>query len=476
MEFLEYSGSYEEFQRDMINFGDEFQQEYINAMTSGRYKQVDRMVKLLKGVEKAEKDAFKQQPEAVERLLREQVKKAGFKPQAARTREFRQEQRIILSQMDDMLTEILEEANVKNPNIIVNQILQHIAAGRSFKTLNSELKKSIEQMEKVLPTITALLNMVTQVGGMQTAKGKARKSKPSEQIANSMGVFNEFIVGDVITNMVQNGIDVTMNQMSKKLTMKEVSFDRVGAVDVGDDVSDTKITLVNKKNKTFSFGVDVKFHVRSNGKNPREYNRGPLNKEASEVLEFASPKDIAAMMYLMTNSYFLGDKADGDWYNRYLGGHDGEIFRLYNIVLGLYGLLPPDAVFRTAALRNVEELVRNDSRMFVTIDDQMYLMTYFLKSLKKQVLDAGNMGKPIRSLRANFEDIMQKIKAEAGGQIKKSNPAKGLYKQKMDLKMEYLGRGQKVSYADLKAQITDQITGIKLYNWNYKIEAFSYQL
>lgn len=102
--------------------------------------------------------------------------------------------------------------------------------------------------------------------------------------------------------------------------------------------------------------------------------------------------------------------------------------------------MPPDAVFRKASLKYVEELVRNDSRMFVTINETAIPMVTFLNAVRKQVLDAGNMGKPIRKLRANFEKIMEQMRAEAGGQIKKSIPAKGLYASKIDLITELLQR------------------------------------
>lgn len=311
MEFLEYSGSHEEYLKDSVNFVDEFEKQYTNAMINGKYKRVKKLQDDLKKLEKGEKKAAKIQKKSVENILTEQLKKVKYTP--GKAAKYKKQQRLVLSTAEDILTEILKEANVENPNILIDETLKRIARGQRFDDLDGELSKSIKAIEKVLPTIIALLNMLSQLVAVETLEGTARKNTPAKQMGQAMGIFNEFIVGDVITSVIDRVIGQSSNKLFKNLKKGKTKFIPVGRIDTGGDVADTKVFLENKRGETFSFGIDVKYTMTDTDGKTRKYERGGRSKvEASEVLEFAPIEDVSAMMYLMTNSYFLGAEAEGD--------------------------------------------------------------------------------------------------------------------------------------------------------------------
>jgi hypothetical protein len=409
MDEFEYEGSHKDFQTDAIDFTEQFTKAYTQEMTTGKYKQIGKLIKYLKDVEKIDKNMGKMQGQAIEKILTSQIKKAKFAPEKAKP--YKKQQRVVLTQTKDLLTEIADATGIENPNKLVSLVLQAVASGQDFTKATGDLKEAVDILSKIVPEITELLVFLTQVGNVQTAKGKARKNEPAKVIANSFGVFNEIIVGDVISSIISGTIS-QVPTMFTKLKKGKVTYRRVGREDVAGNITDTMIYMENAKGEVYDFGVDVKFHMSDTEKSKRKYERGGRESvDAAEVLELAPIKDVAAMIYLMTNSYFMGSDAEGDFYNKFLGGHDGEIFKLFNLILGLYGLLPPDAMFTGAATKPeaVEQLVLRDNRMFITINATMYPMTLFLKAVRKQVLGAGigYMGKPIRGLRANFEKIME---------------------------------------------------------------------
>lgn len=139
-------------------------------------------------------------------------------------------------------------------------------------------------------------------------------------------------------------------------------------------------------------------------------------------------------------------------------------------------MLPSGAMLGNVGLHNISFIVRSDTRMFVTINQNAYLMTEFLETVNETLFNTAVMGKPIRDLKANFETIMSEIRAAAGGEITKSIPAQGLYEQKMNYIRDRFASGSLVSYNGLKNNITDKIIDQKLYGWKYRVERFKYQL
>lgn len=484
MKDFEYTGSHKEFQKDAINFTQDFAAGYKKAMVSPKYKKITELLELLSNVEKIDQNLGTMQSEVLERIVRDQIKRAKFKP--GKAKKFKNQQRIVLTQAEGLLWEIMKAYNIANPTETIDIILQSLAAGGDVRKATGKLKEAIEVLKKVVPEIDAMLTFLVQTANTQTAKGKARQKTPAGVVANTFGVLNESIVGDVIVSMI-SGAANEVPRLFTKIKKGKVSYKPVGTKDKGGNITDTAIYMENQKGEVYNFGVDVKFHLKNTEKSRRTYERGGRQSvEAVEVLELAPIKDVAAMIYLMTNSYFMGADDQGDYYNTFLGGHDGEIFKLFNIILGLYGLLPPDTMFTNAAVKPeaIEQLVVRDNRMFITINENMYLMSLFLQKVKDQVIGAGigSMGKPIRGLKANFEKIMEEWKSAAGGTIKKSIPPTGLYEKKVQFLMEHLnsqkdGRTKKFAgYKKLKSEVVDQITSTKLYDWKYKIKRFEYVL
>lgn len=477
MQFLGYKGDHKSFQKDAQNLLSKFSAEYLAGRT-GRYKIIDSLYQGLKGIENFQENIKSNQKKYLENILNAQLRKAGMNLRTKAAQQRKKQTFVIINQIESLLDELSKKAGINNPHALIDQILQMIANGDDFSNLTPELLGFISLLQKELKLLLELLKTLSSITRAERVKGGAKVLTPVQQYANALGLFNEDLTGEIMQNILEESSRMGANLFSKSLGKKfNFTYRVTGREDVPIDVADTTVTIQNKQTgEAFNFGVDVKFHINSNYKNNRKYERGELKKQVSEVFDIPAPEEIAAMLYLMTNSYFFGAEAEGNWYNRFLGGHGGEIFQLFNLVIGLYGLLPSGAMLGNVGLHNISFIVRSDTRMFVTINQNAYLMTEFLETVNETLFNTAVMGKPIRDLKANFETIMSEIRAAAGGEITKSIPAQGLYEQKMNYIRDRFASGSLVSYNGLKNNITDKIIDQKLYGWKYRVERFKYQL
>ena len=475
-EFLGYKGDDEAFKKDARNFLNTFQNQYVNGRT-GRYQIIDQLYHSLRNFEKFQQTISGQQSKYVENVLNNQLKKAGMNLRKKTTQSRKKQTYVIINQINELLENLSRKANISNPHEHINKILQMIANGDDFSQMTPDLIAFITLLQKELKLLLELLQTLSSITRAEKVKGGAKVQTPVDQYANALGLFNEELTGEIMLEALDRAAKQGANLFSGALGKKfGFSYKVTGREDVPIDVTDTTVYIKNKQSgKIFSFGVDVKFHINPTYANNRKYKRGELKKQASEIFDIPTPEEISAMLYLMTNSYFFGAEAEGNWYNRFLGGHGGEIFQLFNLVIGLYGLLPSGAMLGNISLHNIESVVRSDTRMFVTINQNSYLMTEFLDIVSDYVIKPSTMGKPIRDLKANFEAIMAEIKSAAGGSIQKSIPATGLYEQKMSYFKDRFARGSLVTYHGLKNNVTDKVVDQKLYGWKYRVQSFEYK-
>lgn len=154
-------------------------------------------------------------------------------------------------------------------------------------------------------------------------------------------------------------------------------------------VQDGEIVIQHKKSKTdFAMGIDIKYSSVGSEK----YSRGTNVKPFSELVPlFQSESQATQMMYFLANSFYHNDNAV---YHDLVGtsttGGAGKLYKLINMVRGLYGLLPASRV-DFANLTDIKGFVKKDTRFFVLVNQTAVLMTHFLKGVRG-VVEAGERG------------------------------------------------------------------------------------
>jgi hypothetical protein len=234
-------------------------------------------------------------------------------------------------------------------------------------------------------------------------------------------------------------------------------------------VQDAEIVIQHRKSKTnFAMGVDIKYS--SDGSN--RYYRGDNVKSFSEFIPlFQSESQATQMMYFLANSFYHNDDAV---YHDLVGtsstGGAGKLYKLINMVRGLYGLLPASKV-DFADLTDIKKFVQEDTRFFVLVNQTAVLMTHFLKGVRS-VVEAGGRGEGtnIAGLTSKKDkglaDILNKMNAKS--KIKGGRRS-GLYAAKLQEITDALGddqfqRGTDRIYSHLKQYLNKTVHDSSLLN------------
>jgi hypothetical protein len=255
----------------------------------------------------------------------------------------------------------------------------------------------------------------------------------------------------LVADSVKRGRGMLIQQLQSALTGRQTTKQkRINMID-----GILRVNFQTGKGKDFEIGIDVKYSSKKSRLGPK-YVRGFEREKKVETLETLFVEGhLNDITYLLTNLYYhnQNDPAYQNYYE--------QIIQVALLVSGLLTLLPAGKSFANFNNpRMIGNVLRRDKRIFVIINDKLYLMTTFLWG----VFDSLFSGKPYKSkdkdslkiLKDSLEAILSTITSPAVGGA--------MYEAKKPIISSI--KGQPDGYRELKP-VVDLFTGNKLLQWKY---------
>jgi hypothetical protein len=254
---------------------------------------------------------------------------------------------------------------------------------------------------------------------------------------------------------IRSGIGSIIGRMEKALT---------GTTDKEIDVSDFALKIRFKSTgKEFVTGVDVKYSSDPSKMGNRYSREGSKKYKLVDELEplFAA-KELDSLTYLLTNLYYHDSSSEE--YSKYYN----DIIALIKLTAGLRTLLPTNSGaspnFNNPS--SVKALLLSDQRMFVLLNNKLFLMTTFLEAVYNSLFIGdifGGLGRYRGILQNNLEKILKTLTDV--GVLENGVPKGALYEDKMKfIYTDYMARDDQTgsAYPELKG-IVDKKLGTKIF-------------
>ena len=251
-------------------------------------------------------------------------------------------------------------------------------------------------------------------------RGAFKKSpKISTNIGNPINTMHEDTIVYKLRLARSQGLSATFNfflNQLEKSGKKNVKFkvEGVGKAQKRTKAKDTREVFVEDvvidvtvEGETQRIGIDVKKYEMGKDEQGKyyKYGRGAIQKSPEELTpEFISLEKFETYVYLTANSYFYNRALFDRLLGQPGGGGVGELYKVINWIRGIYGLIPAAPVDFSAYnnFNRVSEIVQQDNRMFVVLNDKTMLMTEFLDKVKDQALKEEKVRNTVTQLSSNF--------------------------------------------------------------------------
>lgn len=334
------------------------------------------------------------------------------------------------------LTKILENKGIKAPQSAIDELALSIVTGakvtsKAAKELQKALTEELQEVKKFRGSAPGQVQPVVQTKSSKnygTVK-ISNNGRIGSQINNPLGNMDEDVIAYQLNRKTAQGYSNTFNHLITTAEKNNKNI-TVTAIVVGNkqkrkttNVSETEvfiddvvIKVTNTETyETITIGIDAKRYNQESGKGYK-YGRGGIVKRPSELVPNVIPLEkFETYVYLTANSYF---------YNRAIfdqllsepqsGVKTPELYQVINWLRGIYGLLPAapvdfsDIDFAKNS-QNVLNIVRQDTRTFVRLNDKLMWMTDFLREIEDQALNKDKVRNTVTLLSKNFTNILKNI-------------------------------------------------------------------
>jgi uncharacterized protein YejL (UPF0352 family) len=465
-----------EFKKKIGAIIKQVRQNYYNQNITG-IKDLDDYFEALKGNEKAKKRFLNNKKalnNGTKAWLLDLFKDKEFKKYVGTDKEqltasverYKNKVELTLIFLQDYVSNLM---GPNTPDATMNAMMELILTGKMPKdvsTIKGKNKTTINSIKEITDGELKLLNRMARFQSPTTAQGGIRKtvhSRSANSYANSMvteygSTLSEVSASRLLDSVVKAAAFNTVGELERELT---------GNKNIAIDISDfiLKATF-SVEGKPFQIGVDVKYSLDPN-KAGKVYTRKSSDKSRFfvELEHLFIARELKAVTYLLTNLYFHKGSSDQEYKDYF-----DQIMQLITFTGGLRTLLPTSegAAIDFKNPRNVQKLVESDTRMFVMLNQNLFLMTTFLQSIDNSLFQSGlPEGSSVRkALMNNFASILDSINSGNNiGELTADRPTGPFYAQK--LKVLKTTAGSEV-YRELKSQVSDPVLSMAILGWRYK--------
>jgi aspartate carbamoyltransferase regulatory subunit len=465
-----------EFKKKIGTIIKQVDQNYYNKQITG-IQDIDNFFEALKGNEEA-RAKFMKNKKALSNgtvaWMLSLFKDKEFKKHIGTDKEqlkasverYKEKVEITLTFIQDYISNIM---GPNTPDATINAIMELVVTEKMPKdiaALKGRNKTTIKNIKEITEDELRMINSLTQFQSPKTEKGKTRQTvysrKNSASYANAMAAqfgstLSEVSASRLLAGVVQAAGFNTVGELQRELTGKKDK-----EIDISDFVLKANFS---EEGKPFQIGVDVKYNVNP-AKAGKVYTRGSSQKSRffAELEHLFIARELKAVTYLLTNLYFHKGSSDQE-YNDYFD----QIMQLIIFTGGLRTLLPTnqgDAIdFKNP--KNVQTMVQSDKRIFVMLNQKLFLMTTFLESIDNSLFQSEVRGSNSarKVLMNNFSSILDSINSGNNiGELTVGMPTGPFYTEK--LKVLKTTGGSEV-YKTLKSQVSDPVLSMAMLGWRY---------
>jgi hypothetical protein len=377
-------------------------------------------------------------------------------------------------QVVDYISSTLRQQGIRNPNQLAGEVLLYMIAGDI-----EAVKDNIRDIEKVIKIVkslnniqqTAIDNQIQLYINPLRANSEQVKSFVTGGSAGAWSLSKNYgtvINEPVAVNLLKSVIDNAYGNM-----IESARANLTGNKDVSTDVSDGTLAIeVDVQGEPFVAGIDVKYSRTNRRGYLKYYRKGGADRPVGELEPLFEDNMLTDLTYLLSNLYYYNPKSESEEYFQ-------NVLDVARFIQGLLLLLPPEkqkGKVKPLDLIGGDGIVKtltNDTRIFVSINDKLMLMTSFLKAVEDSVFNLElkrNTG--IKTLKSTLNQVLGAIKtSHEVGKLKK---VKGITKPKgkfYDNKLAILAdlTGDVVTYAQLHDDVVSGVLGNKIEAaWKYK--------
>lgn len=356
------------------------------------------------------------------------------------------------------------------PDTTINAIMELVVTDKipknssTLKELNKTAMNNINEItEKELQMMRRLAKFQSPLTGKGTVRASARSGKKSTSYARA--IASEF--GSTLSEVSASRLAATVLQAASFNITGELQRELTGDKDKEIDISDFIVTAnFSESGEQFQIGVDVKYSMDIT-KAGKAYNRNSSNKQRffTELEHLFIAKELKIITYLLTNLYFHKGSSDQE-YNNYFD----QIMELIKFTGGLRTLLPTDQgdAIDFKNPKNIQDTVKSDKRMFVLLNQKLFLMTTFLQSIDESLFQSEIQGSNAvrKVLMENFTSILDSINSGDNiGELTAGMPTGPFYAEKLRV-LKTTG-GSDV-YRKLKTNVSNPVLSMAMLGWRYK--------
>jgi hypothetical protein len=291
--------------------------------------------------------------------------------------------------------------------------------GQSVEGLETKLEnfekqylEGLTELEQVATRLPSNVNPLTKKTGRVKIKRKL-----STAATNTINLMHEDTIVFKLNQKTNEGLSKTFEFLLSQAVKGNKKI-KLKAIRVGDKQRRTKNieqqnvfvddavieVVIEGRDQPFLIGIDDKQYEQKIGKEYK-YGRAGLVKRPAELAPEIIPFDkFETYIYLTANSYFYNRALFDRLLGQPGGGGVGELYQVINWIRGIYGLLPASPVdfSKYKSFDNIGEFVKQDTRMFVIMNDKLMTMTKFLGEVRKQALLGRKVGNTVTNLSRNF--------------------------------------------------------------------------
>jgi hypothetical protein len=377
-------------------------------------------------------------------------------------------------QVVDYTSNTLRQMGYKDANQLAGEVLLYLVDGDTEAT-----RAAIRDIEKVIKIVDSLNNIQkTAIDNQIQLFINPFKSKNKEVkkfvIGGSAGGwdmsknYGAAVNEPVTVNLFKSLIDNAHGNMRKSAIAN-----LTGNKDVSKDVSDGTLAFeVDVQGGVFVAGIDVKYSRTKRRGYLKYYRKGGADRPVGELEPLFEDNMLTDLTYLLSNLYYYNPKTESDEYFQ-------NVLDVARFIQGLLVLLPPqkqknqvkplDLIGGDGILKTLTQ----DTRIFVSINENLMLMTSFLKAVEDSVFNLElkrNTG--IKTLKSTLNQVLGAI--QKSNQVGKLTKVKGITKPTgtfYENKLAILAglTGDVVTYAELHDDVVSKVLGNKIdAAWKYK--------
>jgi hypothetical protein len=312
----------------------------------------------------------------------QKIKKELQNP-SAKMIKFQKDTDIIFKWLEgDYLKGILDSANM--PDTVLSGLMEFILTGKSVnlpdpieqKKLIRALNKLTDSEIKFIQSFANQQRSTTDSGSIRETASKRSASRAGALAKQAGSTINEVSITRLVARSIRRGMLNLTGKIRTELT---------GQTDKEIDISDSKAYFkFISTGKAVEIGIDIKY-TKDPNKAGKVYKRGyTRKKEVATLKPLFETGELKAITYLLTNLYFT------DSGNPLYKGYYEEIITMVQLISGLLTLLPANDAFADFTRPDmVQKVLEKDTRMFVSLNNRLYLMTTFLESVQHSLFNLG---------------------------------------------------------------------------------------